>query len=168
MAFFGPLLTLFKPYLMQKTPFLALLGKNFPEKLSGLSVKGGGGGTVHRVPPLPAKGFLGKWLSVKGVMTTPSNHQISYSCNACNAHHKTNMLPGLTTVLYVIHKLSIYCACVSCPFLVSECLWELLEVLKANLFSKQLCGFPVVEMHPDCTHLPLQKTSNQWACVLCH
>ena len=30
---------------MKKTSFLALLGKNFPEKLSGLSVKGGG------VPP---------------------------------------------------------------------------------------------------------------------
>ena len=28
---------------MKKTSFLALLGKNFPEKLSGLSVKGGGG-----------------------------------------------------------------------------------------------------------------------------
>ena len=40
---------------MQKTSFLALLGKNFPEKLSGLSVKGGGG-----VPPLSAKGFLAK------------------------------------------------------------------------------------------------------------
>ena len=26
---------------MKKTSFLALLGKNFPEKLSGLSVKGG-------------------------------------------------------------------------------------------------------------------------------
>ena len=34
---------------MKKTSFLALLGKNFPEKLSGLSVKGGG------VPPLSAK-----------------------------------------------------------------------------------------------------------------
>jgi len=28
---------------MKKTSFLALLGKNFPEKISGLSVKGGGG-----------------------------------------------------------------------------------------------------------------------------
>ena len=28
---------------MKKTSFLALLGKNFPEKLSGLSVKGGVG-----------------------------------------------------------------------------------------------------------------------------
>ena len=35
---------------MKKTSFLALLGKNFPEKLSGLSVKGGEG-----VPPLSAK-----------------------------------------------------------------------------------------------------------------
>ena len=42
---FGPFLTLFN----EKTSFLALLGKNFPEKLSGLSVKGGG------VPPLSAK-----------------------------------------------------------------------------------------------------------------
>ena len=41
---------------MKKTSFLALLGKKFPEKLSGLSVKGGGGGA----PPLPAKGFLAK------------------------------------------------------------------------------------------------------------
>ena len=29
---------------MKKTSFLALLGKNFPEKLSGLSVKGGHNG----------------------------------------------------------------------------------------------------------------------------
>ena len=36
---FGPFLTLFNE---KKTSFLALLGKNFPEKLSGLSVKGGG------------------------------------------------------------------------------------------------------------------------------
>ena len=28
---------------MKQTSFLALLGKKFPEKLSGLSVKGGGG-----------------------------------------------------------------------------------------------------------------------------
>ena len=34
---------------MKKTSFLALLEKNFPEKLSELSVKGGGG------PPLSAK-----------------------------------------------------------------------------------------------------------------
>ena len=34
---------------MKKTSFLALLEKNFPEKLSGLSVKGGG------EPPLSAK-----------------------------------------------------------------------------------------------------------------
>ena len=33
----------------KKTSFLAVLGKNIPEKLSGLSVKGGG------VPPLSAK-----------------------------------------------------------------------------------------------------------------
>ena len=33
----------------KKTAFLGLLGKKFPEKLSGLSVKGGG------VPPLSAK-----------------------------------------------------------------------------------------------------------------
>ena len=48
----GPFLTLFnakKPH-----SFLALLGKNFPEKLNRLSVKGGG----H--PPLSAKGFLEK------------------------------------------------------------------------------------------------------------
>ena len=38
------------------------LGKKFPEKLSGLSVKGGVG-----VPPISAKGFLEKWFSVKGV-----------------------------------------------------------------------------------------------------
>ena len=35
----GPFLTLFNA---KKTSFLALLRKNFPEKLSGLSVKGGG------------------------------------------------------------------------------------------------------------------------------
>jgi len=35
---------------MKKTSFLALLGKKFPEKLSGLSVKGGVG-----VTPLSAK-----------------------------------------------------------------------------------------------------------------
>ena len=34
---------------MKKTSFLALLEKKFPEKLSGLSVKGGG------VPPLSPK-----------------------------------------------------------------------------------------------------------------
>ena len=34
---------------MKKTSFLALLEKNFPEKLSGFSVMGGG------VPPLSAK-----------------------------------------------------------------------------------------------------------------
>ena len=33
----------------KKTSFLALLGKNFPEKLSGLSVKGGG------YPPFPLR-----------------------------------------------------------------------------------------------------------------
>merc|ERR1711963_636454 len=43
---FGPFLTLFN----EKTSFLALLGKKFLEKLSGLSVKGGVG-----VPPLSAK-----------------------------------------------------------------------------------------------------------------
>ena len=32
---------------MQKTSFLALLGKKFPEKFSGLSVKGGGGGNYN-------------------------------------------------------------------------------------------------------------------------
>ena len=51
-ALFGPLYGLFGPFLTlfnEKTSFLALLGKNFPEKLSGLSVKGGG------VPPLSAK-----------------------------------------------------------------------------------------------------------------
>ena len=36
---------------MQKTSFLAHLGKNLPEKLSGLSVKGGG------VPPFPPRFF---------------------------------------------------------------------------------------------------------------
>ena len=36
---------------MKKTSFLALLGKNFPEKLSGLSVKGGG------YPPFPLNFF---------------------------------------------------------------------------------------------------------------
>ena len=46
---------------MQKTSFLALFGKNFPEKLSGLPVKGGGG------TPFSAKGFLAKLFSVKGV-----------------------------------------------------------------------------------------------------
>ena len=34
---------------MKKTSFLALLGKKFPEKLSGLSVKGGG------YPPIPLR-----------------------------------------------------------------------------------------------------------------
>ena len=34
---------------MKKTSFLALLGKKFPEKLSGLSVKGGG------YPPFPLR-----------------------------------------------------------------------------------------------------------------
>ena len=34
---------------MKKTSFLALLGKKFPEKLSGLSVKGGGTGTTMQV-----------------------------------------------------------------------------------------------------------------------
>ena len=58
LALFGPFLTLFNA---KKTSFSAILGKKFPEKLSGLSVKGGG------VPPLSAKGFLAKWLSVKGV-----------------------------------------------------------------------------------------------------
>ena len=47
LALFGPLYGLFGPFLTlfneKKTSFLALLGKNFPEKLSGLSVKGGGG-----------------------------------------------------------------------------------------------------------------------------
>ena len=33
---------------MKKTSFLALLGKIFPEKLSGLSVKGGEGGRGDR------------------------------------------------------------------------------------------------------------------------
>ena len=48
---FGPFLTLFNT----KTSFLVLLGKKIPEKLSGLSVKGGVG-----VPPISAKGFLEK------------------------------------------------------------------------------------------------------------
>merc|ERR1712155_67434 len=54
LALFGPLYGLFGPFLTlfneKKTSFLALLGKNFPEKHSGLSVKGGVG-----VPPLSAK-----------------------------------------------------------------------------------------------------------------
>ena len=48
LALFGPLYGLFGPFLTlfnEKTSFLALLGKNFLEKLCGLSVKGGG------VPP---------------------------------------------------------------------------------------------------------------------
>ena len=48
---------------MKKTSFLALLGKIFPEKLSGLSVKGGG------VPPLSAKEknlLFSDLFSVKG------------------------------------------------------------------------------------------------------
>merc|ERR1712012_343747 len=53
LALLGPLYGLFGPFLTlfneKKTSFLALLGKIFPEKLSGLSVKGGG------VPPLSAK-----------------------------------------------------------------------------------------------------------------
>ena len=36
---------------MKKTSFLALLGKKFPEKLSGLSLRGGGG-----YPPFPLMG----------------------------------------------------------------------------------------------------------------
>ena len=43
---FGPFLTLFNP----KTSFLVLLGKEIPEKLSGVSVKGGEG-----VPTISAK-----------------------------------------------------------------------------------------------------------------
>merc|ERR1711973_996993 len=53
LALFGPLYGLFGPFLTlfnEKTSFLALLGKNFPEKLSGLSVKGGGG-----TPPFPLR-----------------------------------------------------------------------------------------------------------------
>ena len=53
---------------MKKTSFLALLGKNFPEKLSGLSVKGGG------EPPLSAKEktfFFSDWFSVKRGGGTP-------------------------------------------------------------------------------------------------
>ena len=49
---------------MKKTSFLALLGKNFPEKLSGLSVKGGG------VPPNSVKEknlLFSHCFSVKGV-----------------------------------------------------------------------------------------------------
>ena len=45
---------------MKKTSFLALLEKNFPEKLSGLSVKGGG------VPPLSAKGFWQNDFPLRG------------------------------------------------------------------------------------------------------
>ena len=48
---------------MKKTSFLALLGKNFPEKLSGLSVKEGGG-----YPPFPLRKktfFFSDWFSVK-------------------------------------------------------------------------------------------------------
>ena len=44
-ALYGVAKAPYYPY----TSFLALLGKNFPEKLSGLSIKGGG------VPPLSAK-----------------------------------------------------------------------------------------------------------------
>ena len=47
---------------MKKASFLALLGKIFPEKLSGLSVKGGG------VPPFPLRKktfFFSDWFSVK-------------------------------------------------------------------------------------------------------
>ena len=49
--FDNPFLTLFNT----KTSFLVLLGKKIPEKLSGLSVKGGEG-----VPPISAKGFIAK------------------------------------------------------------------------------------------------------------
>ena len=51
----------FTTYLIQKIIF-SPLSKKIPEKLSGLSVKGGVG-----VPPISAKGFLEKWFSVKGV-----------------------------------------------------------------------------------------------------
>ena len=44
---------------MKKTSFLALLGKNFPEKLSGLSVRGGG------VPPFLLRVF-GKMIFRQG------------------------------------------------------------------------------------------------------
>ena len=58
LALFGTLYGLFGPFLTlsneKKTSFLALLGKKFPEKLSGLSVKGGG------YPPFPLRVFLGK------------------------------------------------------------------------------------------------------------
>ena len=43
---------------MKKTSFLALLGKIFPEKLSGLSVKGGG------YPPFPLRFFWKKSAKV--------------------------------------------------------------------------------------------------------
>merc|ERR1712155_296660 len=68
LALFGPLYGLFGPFLSlfnEKTSFLALLGKIFPEKLSGLSVKGGGG-----YPPFPLREktfFFSHRFSVKGV-----------------------------------------------------------------------------------------------------
>ena len=49
LALFGPSKGLFGPFLTlfnTKTSFLVLLGKKNPERLSGLSVKGGGG-TPH-------------------------------------------------------------------------------------------------------------------------
>merc|ERR1712213_289412 len=72
LALFGPLYGLFGPFLTlfyEKTSFLALLGKNFPEKLSGLSVKGGG------VPPLSAKekkpSFFQTDFPLRGGVGTP-------------------------------------------------------------------------------------------------
>ena len=54
MAFLALFLTIFNEKNIIFSP------ENFPEKLSGLSVKGGG-------TPLSAKGFLAKLFSVKGV-----------------------------------------------------------------------------------------------------
>ena len=59
---------------MKKTSFLALLGKNFPEKLSGLSVKGEGG-----YPPFPLRKktfFFSDWFSVKRGGGYPLNGRI--------------------------------------------------------------------------------------------
>ena len=58
---------------MQKTSFLALLGKRFPEKLSGLSVKGEGG-----VPPLSAKGFWQKNFPLWGYPLNGKNPLSSF------------------------------------------------------------------------------------------
>ena len=51
---------------MKKTSLLALLGKNFPEKLGGLSVKGGAGGSPPFLPRVfwqndfPLRGYGGE------------------------------------------------------------------------------------------------------------